>query len=103
MKDGFRLEFDRALGRIDAAYAELLRLGGRTCDGFYDEDGCLKYDLGVHEGYDIFLSVGGGGSRIYAATNCHYPSLYILRDRLPELKKAAETLWKEVKRLEEAA
>jgi len=99
MKDDFRLEFDRALERIDAAYAELLRLGGRMCDGFYEEDGCLKYDLGTHEGYGIFLSVGGDGSRIYAATNCHYPSLFVLMDRIPELKKAEEKLREEVERI----
>jgi hypothetical protein len=103
MKDDFRLELGRALERIDAAYAELLRLGGRTCDGFYEEDGCLKYGLGVHEGYDIFLSLNGEGSRIYAATNCHYPSLYVMKDVLPNLKNAAKNLEIEVKNLKEVA
>jgi hypothetical protein len=99
MGDGVRREFVRTLEIIDAAYAELLRLGGSACEGFREENGRLEYDLGTYEGYDITLSVGDGGSRIYAATNCHYPSLYILHDRLPDLDKAAENLRKESERL----
>ncbi|MCX6820596.1 MAG: hypothetical protein NT016_01455 [Candidatus Aenigmarchaeota archaeon] len=101
MRVDARREFERAFREIDAAYAELRRLGGRACEGFSEEGGCMKCGLGTYEGYDITLSVGDGGSQIYAATNCHYPSLYILSDRLPELYKAAENLRKEVKRLEE--
>jgi len=101
MKDDFRLEFDRALERIDTAYAELLRLGGRTCDGFREEGDCLKCGLGTYEGYDIVLSVSGEGSSIYANTNCHYPSLYVMKDVLPNLKNVAKNLEIEVKNLKE--
>ena len=99
MKDGAKREFDRALVGIDAAYAELRKLGGVACDGFRNEGGRLEYCLGTYEGYDITLSVGDSGSRIYAATNCHYPSLYVLMDMVPELERAADKLREGVERL----
>jgi len=39
MGDGVRREFVRTLEIIDAAYAELLRLGGSACEGFREENG----------------------------------------------------------------
>jgi hypothetical protein len=99
MRDGVRREFVRALEIIDAAYAELMRLGGSACEGFREENGRLEYDLGTYEGYGMTLSVGAEGSQIYAETNCHYPSLYVLMDRIPYLEKAAEKLHEEVERL----
>lgn len=102
MRDSVRSEFARVLESIDAAYAELLRLGGRACEGFREENGRLEYGLGTYEGYDITLSVGDDGSQIYAATNCHFPSLYVLSDRIPELEKAADRLRRGADRLKPA-